>query len=139
MRRDSSPIADRNTSGAEEATAVEIAVAWLLRAAILLTALVHGVRGNYPFLLICTAGLAIVVIPALILRTNKVNIPVELELVLLWWLVADMTLGRLASLYDSSVWYDKALHLGNSILLGMLAFLAAYVLCLPDAFTLPWS
>lgn len=130
MRRDSSAIADRNTSGAEEATAVEIALAWLLRAAILLTALVHGVRENYPFLLICTAGLVIVVIPALILRTNKVNIPVELELVLLWWLVADMTLGRLASLYDSSVWYDKALHLGNSILLGMLAFLAAYVLCL---------
>ena len=43
-------------------------------------------------------------------------------------LVSDMTLGRLAGLYDTSAWFDKALHLGNSVLLGMLGFLAVYVL-----------
>jgi hypothetical protein len=61
-------------------------------------------------------------------RTSAVNLPIEVELVLLWWLVDDMTLGRLAGLYDTSVWFDKALHLGNSVLLGTLAFVAVYVL-----------
>lgn len=66
--------------------------------------------------------------PAWMARSSAVNLPVELEIVLLWWLVADMTLGRLAGLYDTSAWFDKALHLGNSVLLGMLGFLAVYVL-----------
>lgn len=120
-----------------QASSLEIIVAWILRMAILLTAIAHAVRGNYLFLLICVAALAIVVIPAVVLRTNRVNIPVELELVLLWWLVTDMTLGRLALLYDSSVWFDKVLHLGNSVLLAMLAFLAAYVLHLTGRLRAP--
>lgn len=117
-----------NKASPGSASATEIIIAWILRTAILATAVFHGLRGNYMFLSLCIAALVTVVIPAIILRTNSVNIPVELELVLLWWLVSDMTLGRLASLYDSSIWFDKALHLGNSFLLAMLAFLAAYVL-----------
>lgn len=61
-------------------------------------------------------------------RSSAANLPFEMELVLLWWLVSDMTLGRLGTLYDTSLWYDKALHLGNSVFVGMLGFLAVYVL-----------
>jgi hypothetical protein len=95
---------------------------------ILLTAVVHAAQGALLYVLLCLAAIALVGVPALMARTSAVNVPVEVELVLLWWLVGDMTLGRLARLYDTSIWFDKALHLGNSVLLGMLAFVAVYVL-----------
>ena len=106
----------------------EIRFAWLLRALILLTAIVHAVQGAWLYVLLCLTAIALVVVPAWMARSSAANLPVEIELVLLWWLVADMTLGRLAALYDTSAWFDKALHLGNSVLLGMLGFLAVYVL-----------
>lgn len=106
----------------------EIRLAWLLRALIFTTAIVHAVQGELLYALLCLAAIALVVAPAWMARSSAVNLPVEIELVLLWWLVADMTLGRLAGLYDTSAWFDKALHLGNSVLIGMLGFLAVYVL-----------
>ncbi len=54
--------------------------------------------------------------------------PVELELASLWAAVSDMTLGRLAGLYVGTVWFDKFLHFGNSLLIGLLAFLIVYAL-----------
>lgn len=106
----------------------EIRLAWLFRALILLTAVAHAARGELLYVLLCLAAIVLVVLPAWIARSSAANLPVEIELVLLWWLIADMTLGRLAALYDTSAWFDKALHLGNSVLLGMLGFLAVYVL-----------
>ena len=95
---------------------------------ILLTAIAHAVQGELLYVLLCFAAIALVVVPAWFARSSAANLPVEIELVLLWWLVADMTLGRLAGLYDRSIWFDKALHLGNSVLVGILGFLAVYVL-----------
>ena len=118
----------RGSDSPMRATRWEIRLAWLLRALILLTAVVHAAQGAWLYVLLCLAAIALVVIPAWMARSSAANLPVEIELVLLWWLVADMTLGRLGALYDTSAWFDKSLHLGNSVLLGMLGFLAVYVL-----------
>jgi hypothetical protein len=119
------------TSGSERplsAARWEMRLAWLLRALIFTTAIVHAAQGELLYVLLCLAAIALVVVPAWMARSSAANLPVEIELVLLWWLVADMTLGRLAGLYETSAWFDKALHLGNSVLVGMLGFLAVYVL-----------
>ena len=118
----------RRPDSALRAARWEIRLAWLLRALILLTAVVHVAQGAWLYVLLCLAAIALVVVPAWIARSSAANLPVEIELILLWWLVADMTLGRLAALYDTSAWFDKALHLGNSVLVGMLGFLAVFVL-----------
>lgn len=119
------------TSGSDSpqrATRWEIRLAWLLRGLILLTAILHLAQGALLYALLCLAAIALVVIPAWMARSSAANVPFEIELVLLWWLVSDMTLGRLGAHYDTSIWFDKALHLGNSVLVGMLGFLAVYVL-----------
>ena len=118
----------RGSDSALRAARWEIRLAWLLRALTLLTAVVHVVQGAWLYVLLCLAAIALVVIPAWIARSSAANLPVEIEIVLLWGLVSDMTLGRLGALYDTSAWFDKALHLGNSVLLGMLGFLAVYIL-----------
>jgi hypothetical protein len=106
----------------------EIRVAWGLRALILATALWHVIQGAYLYSLRCAAAIGLMLVLAYLARPNYASLPFEVELVFLWWLVADMSLGRLFSLYDTSLWFDKALHLSNSILLGMVGFLVVYVL-----------
>ena len=106
----------------------EVRLAWLLRVAILATALAHLARAEWLYALLCVVAIVLVVTPAWLAKTSAANLPVEIELIVLWWLVGDMTLGRLGALYDTSAWFDKALHLSNSVLLVMVGFLAVEVL-----------
>lgn len=105
-----------------------ITVAWVLRSVVLLTAIFHALGGEVLYLLICLVAIALLLTPAILARTSRANMPIELEILVLWWLVGDMTLGRAARLYEFSLWYDKVLHFGNSILVGLLAFLLVYIL-----------
>lgn len=106
----------------------EVRVAWLLRGLIVLTAGVHLSRGQWLYSLLCLLALALMLVPPLLARSSRVNIPLEIELGVLWWLVTDMTLGRLLALYETLTFYDKIIHFGNSGLFAIIAFLAVYVL-----------
>lgn len=106
----------------------EIRAAWLLRLVILSTATAHLVQGKYLYALLCFVVILVVVTPPLLARTSRANMPLELELAALWGAVSDMSLGRLAGLYAGTLWFDKVLHFGNSVLLSFLAFLIVYAL-----------
>lgn len=106
----------------------EIGLAWLFRLLIVATGAVHVLQGKYTYALLCAAVIALLVAPPLLARTSRANMPVEVELASLWAAVSDMTLGRLAGLYVGTAWFDKVLHFGNSMLIGLLAFLIVYAL-----------
>lgn len=124
---------------AQLATTREVLVAWALRGLIVAGAVVHVLEGEVLYSLMCGAALALVVLPPLLARSSRLNVPVELEVILLWWLVADMVLGRAFHLYETSLWYDKALHLGNSALVGYIAFLFVYALHLTGRLRTSWK
>jgi hypothetical protein len=115
-------------SDSETAPAWEIWLAWALRALILATATYHLYLGDLLYSLLCLAALMLMVAPPLLAHTSRLNIPVEIELFVLWWLVTDMTLGRMLDLYEAVPLYDKIIHFGNSGLLALLSFLAIYTL-----------
>lgn len=120
--------AREHTSTPELAPLLEIRLAWMLRSVILATAAFHLYRGAFLYSLLCVAALALMIAPPVLARTSRMNIPVEIELFFLWWLVSDMTLGRSLDLYEMIPYYDKIIHFGNSGLLAILAFLAIYTL-----------
>jgi hypothetical protein len=97
------------------------------RAAILLTAVAEIARGDLLYGGFCLVALAITLVPAIHARRIDAGVPIEIELVLLWFMVTDMTLGNWIGLYRIA-WYDKALHLSSSILVALVGFLAIYVL-----------
>ncbi len=97
------------------------------RLAILATALIEIINGSYLYGAFCLLALGLTLIPAAYTRRLDAGIPLELELAALWLMIADMTLGNSLGLYELS-WYDKALHFSSSALIGMVAFLAIYVL-----------
>lgn len=106
----------------------EARAAWGLRAAIAATAGMHLIGGDVLYSLFCAAAVVIAIAPALLARTARANLPIEVEIAFLSVLVADMTFGQLAGLYLTIPWYDKALHFGSSVLIGMVAFMAVYIL-----------
>lgn len=100
---------------------------YALRMAILVTAVAGFVRGDVVYGLFCILGLCLALVPAFLARTLRAHTPLEIEVVLLLLMVGDMTLGNTLGLYAKVHWYDKALHLGNSILVGGIAFFAVYI------------
>lgn len=109
-----------------------------MRALLLVTAIAFIAQGSWLYAVVCITSVALVGVPAYLARTSRANLPVELELILLWFLVADNTLGRLVALYETP-WFDKAMHLGNSGLIGFIGFLLVYVLIYTERVrTSPW-
>src|ERR1043165_3379346 len=119
----------RNMSEARDALGFSTAAVVRLvpRLAILATAIAELVRGDVLYGAFCIVALVLTFVPAIRARRIDAGIPIELELVLLWFMVTDMTLGNALGLYQLT-WYDKALHLSSSILIAMLGFLAIYML-----------
>jgi hypothetical protein len=105
----------------------ELVVTWTLRAAAVATAILHVIGGDVIYGIYCAAAVAMALVPAYLARSFRAVWPVEIEIAYLWFLISDMTLGNLAGLYLELPWYDKALHLGNAILVGMVAFHAVYL------------
>lgn len=102
----------------------ETVAAWVLRGAILATAVGHFFVGEGIYGLITLTALGLLMVPSFV--RPRVQVPLELELVLMIFLVADLGLGGLLHLYDRLTYFDKYLHLQNAVLLGLLAFFFVY-------------
>jgi hypothetical protein len=116
---------------------------WLVRGiprlAILATAIGQIAAGDPYYGAFCLAALAITLVPALLTRRLDTGVPLGLELALLWLMLADMTFGNWLGLYVRIPWYDKALHLSSSTLIGVIGFLVVYVLHLTGRIQFhPW-
>ncbi len=99
----------------------------ILRGAILVTAIVAVVRGDVLYGVYCLAALGLTTLIAMLAQRAQVRAPFAIDVVLLGLMVSDMTLGNTLGLYFSWPWYDKVLHFGSSILIGLLGFLAIYI------------
>jgi hypothetical protein len=97
------------------------------RIAIFLTALAQMASGDFLYGVFCLFALAVTLVPALATGRIDAGIPVVLELGLLGLMVTDMTLGNLWGFYRLP-WYDKAIHLGSSLFVGMIVLLAIHTL-----------
>ena len=96
------------------------------RLAILVTAIAEIASGDALYGGFCFVALVLTLVPAIHARSLDAGVPVEIELMLLWLVVADMTLGNWLGLYQLR-WYDKVLHLSSSVLIALIGFLAIYV------------
>jgi len=104
----------------------EIVVIWCLRAAILTTGAIFLARGEWIMGAFCAIAVVVAIIPTLAVRTPHLTWPVEVEVALLWLLMCHLVLGILFDLYNRIVWFDKVLHLGDSVVIGFVAFMAVY-------------
>jgi hypothetical protein len=92
------------------------------------TAIWEIASGDVQYGVFCLVGVLITLLPAIHARRLDARVPLELELALLWLMLADMTLGNGLDLYHRFTWFDKILHFSSSILVALIGFLVIYVL-----------
>ena len=102
-------------------------VTWCLRGVIILTVPLLVVTRDLPYAVFGVGGVALACMPALLARSHHAKFPVALELVLLWLIITDLTVGRLGGFYELWPWYDKALHFIDAFLIAMIAFTIVYL------------
>ena len=113
--------------GTARSPAWECRLAWVLRALLILAATIHIAQGQVLYATLCVALIGLLVLPPVLARSSRANVPIELELFALLAVVGDIVLGRVLGLYET-VWFDKLLHTGTSSLIGLAAFLIVYAL-----------
>jgi hypothetical protein len=74
----------------------------------------------------CAIAILVAIVPTFAVRTPNLTWPVEVEVALLWLLMCHLVLGDLFDLYSRIVWFDKVLHLGDSVVIGFVGFMAVY-------------
>lgn len=99
---------------------------WCLRAAVLVTGAVFISRDQWILGGFCAIAVLVAIIPTFAVRTPNLTWPVEVEVALLWLLMCHLVPGILFDLYNRIVWFDKVLHLGDSVVIGFVAFMAVY-------------
>jgi hypothetical protein len=104
----------------------EIILIWCLRAAVLVTGAIFVGRGQWIMGAFCPIAVLVAIAPTLVVRTPNLTWPLEVEVALLWLLMCHLLLGTVFDLYDRIVWFDKVLHLGDSVVIGFVAFMAVY-------------
>lgn len=101
---------------------------WGFRGVIVVTAIVLFATGDIPYAVFGVAAATLALVPTILARSQQAQLPIELEMPLLWLVIADLTIGRLGGIYELLPWYDKALHFSDAILIAMIAFIVVYLL-----------
>ncbi|MEF3691753.1 MAG: hypothetical protein V3574_01685 [Candidatus Moraniibacteriota bacterium] len=74
--------------------------------------------------------LLLTLIPTIVSRSYKINLPIEIDLTVTVLLYLHFALGEYSHFYVRVPWWDIFLHFGNSIILGLIGFVFAYSLLL---------
>lgn len=72
--------------------------------------------------------LLITFLPNIFQRNYKINLPIEFEVVIVFFLYGSLYLGEIQSFYLKYWWWDIFLHALSGILLAMIGFMIIYVL-----------
>ncbi len=78
---------------------------------------------------VLTFGISVLtLLPAVVSKRFSVNLPTELEFIIIVFIFASLFLGEIRDWYNRYWWWDAVLHTGSGLMLGMLAFLLVYVM-----------
>ncbi len=107
---------------------VQLIFAYLLQLSLIGAIIFFSIRQDW-LNLVLTAGILILVfIPAILRRSFKVHLPIEVDLLIIIFTYGTLFLGEMHGFYTSFWWWDKALHASSGILFGLVGFLMAYIL-----------
>jgi hypothetical protein len=97
--------------------------AWLVVAAVLL-----ALRGDWSNTFLTLTVVALTVVPAFVMRQHRVHVPAEFQFLATAFAFLTLFLGSVRDFYYRFWWWDMVLHLGSGFLLGVVGWIALFVL-----------
>jgi hypothetical protein len=105
---------------------IQLTFSYMLKAVMFVIIIICFIK--FKLFLVFT-GLLILIfssLPALIERTFRIILPVEVDLLLTLFIFAHFVLGEFANYYFRIWWWDILLHASSGILIGMVGFVIIY-------------
>ena len=100
----------------------------ILRMLVIAAIVISVLRGNYENVFVCVLTLVLLLIPQIIERSFKVNLPDVLEVIILLFVFAAEILGELQCYYIKYPYWDTMLHTINGFICAAAGFALVDVL-----------
>jgi len=97
--------------------------------------LISAVRQDIFLVFTSLIALFLTLTPLIVTRNFKIKLPIEVDFTLTIILYLCYALGEYSNFYVRFWWWDLFLHVGNSIVLGMVGFILAYALLITSKIT----
>src|SRR5690606_23304299 len=107
---------------------IHLRISLVLKATLLLGALIAFVEGQYQAVAEILMILLITFLPVILGKRFQVEIPHSFETLAVIFVYMSLFLGEMRGYYLRFWWWDAVLHSGSGFLLGILGFLLVYVL-----------
>lgn len=105
---------------------IELTISYVLKAIMLFTIIMSFVEFNLFLMAMSLLILVFSALPAIIERTFRITLPVEVELVLTAFIFAHFILGEAENYYNRFWFFDLIIHSSSGILIGMVGFIIMY-------------
>jgi hypothetical protein len=100
----------------------------LIQALVVVGLILFLIRRDWENVFLTLLVLLLTLVPAFLLRRYRVYIPPEFQLVSAAFVFLSLFLGSAVDLYYHFWWWDIVLHTGSGFLLGIIGFLALFLL-----------
>ena len=105
---------------------IEIVLSFLFRLSMLVGLVATILRFQWPMVFVIFLGLLSTFLPSLLQKNFFRNLPSEFELLFTLFVYGSFYLGEHEGFYGKFWWWDKVLHSGSGIGLGLVGFLFLY-------------
>lgn len=100
----------------------------IIKATLIIAIIASWTQGSYEVLLLSLLTLFLVYVPILFEKSSSINIPLELEALIVIFIYASLFLGSAQGYYTYFWWWDSLLHAVSAIFFGFIGFFILYVL-----------
>ncbi len=100
----------------------------VIQAAVAVGLSMFVLRGDWENVFLTILVIALSLVPALVLPRYRVYVPPEFQLIAVLFIFVSLFLGSARDFYYRFWWWDVVLHTGSGFLLGIVGFLALFLL-----------
>jgi hypothetical protein len=100
----------------------------LVQALLVLGLLLFLIRGDWENLFLTVVVIALTMLPAFLDQHYRIVVPPEFQFIAVVFVFLSLFLGSAADFYYKFWWWDIVLHIGSGFLLGVIGFIAVFVL-----------
>lgn len=103
-------------------------ISFLIRSLLIIAVLLGFYEKNWMVIFVSSLTLFLTFLPLIIKRRYEINLPPELEIIIIIFLYASIFLGEVHGYYTRFWWWDSVLHFFSGMALGFAGFLILYIL-----------
>src|SRR6188474_144302 len=100
----------------------------VIQVALVVGLILFVIRHDWENVFLTVTVMALIVIPGFIFRRYRVYVPPEFQLIAAAFVFLSLFLGSARDFYYRFWWWDIVLHTGSGFLLGVVGFVALYLL-----------